>query len=393
MPLLFGSAESTAADFSHTSLKISFVSQMVLIPLHAVDKCGIASGRPAFYGQTLSRTVPAYSTGPPCRKRHKFWRQQYIGISLKFTDFRQTIAAYLLTGVQSKKVKTKSDHHHCPISVYTLMTSKIEAVIEIHRWGLWLLKWGVGGRYSTGETPPIKAERPEPSDHLRSTCTRVNTIYEDLNKSSSARLWGSQQLESLPSPNSNMAQNFSAWVLIGAEILEARQFCWRSNFTRRGDFNVRLSSIVCYQVHEFCMSAEVFRRSFLQKFSAKVFRRSFLQKFSAEVFRRSFPQQFSAEAFRSKFPSKFSAWILRQPPQFSWDAEISCICNILSGCWYFMIMLDFELQIFVYIFSIYLCIVYAPIFLGNCFNLRFKIDILVMNIWGIVIIINFVLTL
>ncbi len=27
-------------------------------------------------------------------------------------------------------------------------------------------------RYSTGETPPIKAERPEPSDHLRSTCTR-----------------------------------------------------------------------------------------------------------------------------------------------------------------------------------------------------------------------------
>jgi hypothetical protein len=46
---------------------------------------------------------------------------------------RQTIAAYLLTGVQSKKVKTKSDHRHCPISVYTLMTSKKEAIIEIHR--------------------------------------------------------------------------------------------------------------------------------------------------------------------------------------------------------------------------------------------------------------------
>jgi hypothetical protein len=129
MPLLFGSVESTAADFSQTSLKISFVSQMVLIPLQAVNKCGIASGRPAFKG----RLSPAYSTGPPCRKRHKFWRQQNIGIRLKFTDFRQTIAAYLLTGVQSKMVKTKSDHHHCPISVCTLMTSKTEAVIEIHR--------------------------------------------------------------------------------------------------------------------------------------------------------------------------------------------------------------------------------------------------------------------
>ncbi len=48
---MFGSAESTAADFSQTSLKISFVFQMVLIPLHADDKCGIASGRPAFMGR------------------------------------------------------------------------------------------------------------------------------------------------------------------------------------------------------------------------------------------------------------------------------------------------------------------------------------------------------
>ncbi len=30
--------------------KISLVSQMVLIPLHAVAKCGIASGYPAFTG-------------------------------------------------------------------------------------------------------------------------------------------------------------------------------------------------------------------------------------------------------------------------------------------------------------------------------------------------------
>ncbi len=127
---------------------------------------------------------------------------------------------------------------------------------------------GTTGRCSTGETPPIKAEWPEPSDHLRSTCARGNTIYEDLNESSSAWLGGSQQLEILPSPNSKRAQNFSAWVLIGAEILEARQFRWRRDFTRRRDFNVRLSSIVYCQAHGFCIP---------QKFSAKVFRRSFPQ--------------------------------------------------------------------------------------------------------------------
>jgi hypothetical protein len=54
---------------------------------------------------------------------------------------------------------------------------------------------------------------------LRYTCTRINTIYEDLNESSSARLGGSQQLEILSSPNSKRAPNFSTWILIGAEIL------------------------------------------------------------------------------------------------------------------------------------------------------------------------------
>jgi hypothetical protein len=58
-----------------------------------------------------------------------------------------------------------------------------------------------------------------------------------------------------------------------------------------------------------------------------------------------------------------------------------------------MILLDFVLQIFVYIFSIFLCIVYARYFWRNCFDLRFKIDAVVMIIWSIVIIINSVLTL
>jgi hypothetical protein len=80
--------------------------------------------------------------------------------------------------------------------------------------------------------------------------------------------------------------------LIGAEILEAQQFCWRRDFTRRGDFNVRLSPIVYYQAHEFYMSAAVFRRSFPQKFSAEVFRSNFPQQFSAANFRPSFSPEF-----------------------------------------------------------------------------------------------------
>jgi hypothetical protein len=59
--------------------------------------------------------------------------------------------------------------------------------------------------------------------------------------------------------------------LIGAEILEVQQFCWRRDFTRRGDFNVCLSSIIYCQAHGFDIP---------QKFSSEVFRNSFLQKFS-----------------------------------------------------------------------------------------------------------------
>jgi hypothetical protein len=48
IPLLSGPAESTAADFSQTLLKISYASLMVLLSLHAVVKCGAASSCPAF---------------------------------------------------------------------------------------------------------------------------------------------------------------------------------------------------------------------------------------------------------------------------------------------------------------------------------------------------------
>ncbi len=166
-------------------------------------------------------------------------------------------------------------------------------------------------RYSTGETLPIKAERPEPSDHLRSTCLRINTIYEDLNESSSARPGGSQQWKILPSPNSKRAPNFSAQILDrrgnfkGAEILGAQKILSGAEISTSA---IALSHIT--------------RRMYV--------RLNFPQQFSAGIFRSKFPQQISAAIFRSNFPPEFSAWIFRlnfrHPPQFSWDAAISCIC-------------------------------------------------------------------
>ncbi len=161
---------------------------------------------------------------------------------------------------------------------------------------------GTTGRYSTGETPPIKAEWPEPSDHLRSTCTRGNTIYKDLNESSSARLGGSQQLEIL-------LGNFAdAEILPGAEISTSALVL--SYIVRRMDF--------------------VVSRSFPQKF--------FRWSFFAEVFRRSFPQQFPAANFRLSFPPKFQAsatifmrrsnfmyfWCFKRTLLFLWFCLILC---------------------------------------------------------------------
>ena len=63
-PYCFGPAESTAADFSQTSLMFSYISQKVLIPPHAVAKCAAATCGPASKGglsPTLYRLiVPAH---------------------------------------------------------------------------------------------------------------------------------------------------------------------------------------------------------------------------------------------------------------------------------------------------------------------------------------------
>jgi hypothetical protein len=137
---------------------------------------------------------------------------------------------------------------------------------------------GTTSRYSTGETQPIKAEQPEPSDHVRSTCLRINTIYEGLNESSSARPGGSQQWKILPSLNSKRTPNFSTQILT-----RRRNFTRHRNFTRRGDFNVSHSSIARLNFTRRINSVHP------PKFSAAIFRSNFLQQFSVS----NFPPEFS----------------------------------------------------------------------------------------------------
>ncbi len=94
------------------------------------------------------------------------------------------------------------------------------------------------------------------------------------------------------------------------------------------------------------------------------------------------------------------------PAEFSWSANILgfrlnfheapifyVFANILGKRQYFMILLDFV--------AANICVYFQYLFMHLCTNifgaivlkLRFKIDIVVMIIWSIVIIINFVLTL
>ncbi len=67
----------------------------------------------------------------------------------------------------------------------------------------------------------------------------MNERQHHLNKSSSARLGRSQQLEILPSPNSKQTQS------LGADFSDGR-IARRIYFDKRRDFNVRLVSIVYY---------------------------------------------------------------------------------------------------------------------------------------------------
>jgi len=198
---------------------------------------------------------------------------------------------------------------------------------------------------------------------FRSLEDYMNERQHHLNESSSARLGRSQQLEILPSPNSKQTQCLGAdfsdgrialahMFLISAEILTSALFLsyimWRSNFTIPHSSGAYILSICLYFGHP-------------------------------PIFWKS-------------------AYILEKCLYFE-QAPIFFVCaDILGKRQYYDFALLFclilLLQIFVYIFSIYLCIfMCASIFGAIVLRPRFKIDVVIMIIWGIVIIINSVLTL
>ncbi len=166
-------------------------------------------------------------------------------------------------------------------------------------------------------------------------------IYEDLNQSSSARPGGSQQLEVPPSLNSKR----------GASFFQSRWF-----FNRRGDFNARQDSIV----RLFFCKAPIFCKS--AWFSEK---RQYLVNLP------DFQRSANISQIRLIF----------------WKAPI-----FLKSAWFsekrkdFVNSLDFSGCKYLYVFSVlYFCILieYAPIFYWrNCFDLRFKFNIVVMIIWS-----------
>ncbi len=89
---------------------------------------------PCFYGRTLSHTVLACCTCQPCWKCLKLWRQKKVSPPPKIHWFLPNCSSPYICSQASfqRVVKTKSDHHQCPISVFILTTSKSEAVLELH---------------------------------------------------------------------------------------------------------------------------------------------------------------------------------------------------------------------------------------------------------------------
>ncbi len=76
-------------------LKISYLSLMVLLSLHAVVKWGIASSRPAFMGGLSPVLYRLIVLVRHAENVQNFGAWQNIGARLKFTDFCQSTAVYI----------------------------------------------------------------------------------------------------------------------------------------------------------------------------------------------------------------------------------------------------------------------------------------------------------
>ncbi len=103
---------------------------------------------------------------------------------------------------------------------------------------------------------------------------------------------------------------------------------------------------------------------------------NFPPKFSATIFRKNFPPKFSVGIFRLNFPQELG---IRH--DFHETQEFYAFADILSGRLYFMTLLDFvAANICVYFQYLFMHLCMRQYFWRNCFDLRFKIDIVVMII-------------
>ncbi len=229
---------------------------------------------------------------------------------------------------------------------------------------------GTTSRYSTGETPPIKAEWPELCLHLGSSCLRGNT---------STRIW-TRALQPVQ-------EEVSSWRFRRAQIVSGPPTFSADIFARRGDFNARQDSIVrlyfC-QTPTFCIPANILGGACILNIH-QYFHETPIFWVSANILMRR--QYFGYLPIFS-----WGANILGIRQYFH-ETPIFCVfANILEGANISCLIL--LLQIFVDISSIYFMhLNMCQYFWRNCFDLRFKIDTVIMIIWSIVIIINFVLTL
>ncbi len=122
----FGPAKSAAADFSQTSLMFSYFSLKMLYSSCAVTKSAVAAGRPAFMGGLSLTLYGLICTGPPCRNVTNIGVDKISAPAKISLIFFKHSSQYLCSqACYQKLVNAKSNHHHCLISVFILITSKL----------------------------------------------------------------------------------------------------------------------------------------------------------------------------------------------------------------------------------------------------------------------------
>jgi hypothetical protein len=101
---------------------------------------------PCFYGRTLSRTVPAVCTGPPCQEMAQIHAATKSQASAWNSTSSCQITKLLSRPISVLSLSRKFIHNHrcCPIPAATLMAFQLEVILYFCRCRLRLDHWGRG---------------------------------------------------------------------------------------------------------------------------------------------------------------------------------------------------------------------------------------------------------